>query len=200
LVFFGLMKESHTGTEETLVQALKKGDREALGQFYQEGKAAFIKWAEKYFQCRYVEAVDVYQDAVITLYENIAAGKYVQQKDSSIKTYLYAIGKNIFLKKLNKEKKIQDKVIPELSVQPLEDTEQKEKRMQEDELRYDAVRQAFSTMKEPCKSILKYFYYQGLSMRDIAARLGYKSEQVVKSQKVRCLKALKTGALKNLEG
>jgi RNA polymerase sigma factor (sigma-70 family) len=200
LVFFGLMKESHTGTEETLVQALKKGDREALGQFYQEGKAAFIKWGEKYFQCRYVEAVDVYQDAVIILYENIAAGKYVQQKDSSIKTYLYAIGKNIFLKKLNKEKKIQDKVIPELSVQPLEDTEQKEKRMQEDELRYDAVMQAFSTMKEPCKSILKYFYYQGLSMRDIAARLGYKSEQVVKSQKVRCLKALKTGALKNLEG
>jgi hypothetical protein len=37
-------------------------------------------------------------------------------------------------------------------------------------------------------------------MRDIAAMLGYKSEQVVKSQKVRCLKALKTGALKNLGG
>lgn len=193
------MKKTHPGTDETLVQSLKKGDQEALGRFYLEGKTAFVKWAEKYFQCRYVEAVDIYQDAVITLYENIVVGKYVQQDGSSIKTYLYAIGKNIFLKKLSLEKKIQDRTIPDLPVQTDEDTEQKETLMVEDELRYDAVMQAFAAMKEPCKSILKYFYYHGLSMKEIAGKLGYKSDQVVKSQKVRCLKTLKTVVLKNLD-
>ena len=193
------MEKPNTGTEETLLQSLKTGDQEALGRFYLEGKAAFVKWAEKYFQCRYIEAVDVYQDAIITLYENIVVGKYVQQDGSSIKTYLYAIGKNIFLKKLSLEKKVQDRVIPELSVQADEDTEKKETLMVEDELRYDAVMQAFATLKEPCKSLLKYFYYQGLSMKEIAAKLNYKSEQVAKSQKVRCMKTLKSDALKILE-
>jgi RNA polymerase sigma-70 factor (ECF subfamily) len=193
------MGKTHTGTEETLFLSLKNGDQATLGRFYLEGKAAFVKWAEKYFQCRDVEAVDVYQDAVITLYENIAAGKYVYQDSSSIKTYLYAIGKNIFLKKLSLEKKIQDRVVPALSAQTDEDTEQKEALTVENELRYDAVMQAFSTLKEPCKSLLKYFYYQGLSMKEIAAKLNYKSEQVAKSQKVRCMKTLKSDALKILE-
>ena len=193
------MKKAHTRTDEALVQSLKKGDREALGQLYQDGKAVFIKWAEKNFQCRYVEAIDVYQDAIITLYENIVMGKYVQHDGSSITTYLYAIGKNIFLKKLGQEKKLNEKVIPELLLQKGEAPLPPDLSEEEHDPKYEAVMQAFSSMKDPCKSILKYFYYYGLSMRDIAAKLGYKSEQVVKSQKVRCLKTLKTTAIKNLE-
>lgn len=192
------MEKPKTVTGEILLQSVKNGDQETLSRFYKDGRAGFIKWSEKHFHCKEVEAVDVYQDAIITLYENIVRGKYVHQPGSSIKTYLYAIGKNIFLKKMSMEKKIQDKVIPNFSTQTEDETDEKEAEIAADEHRYNAVMQAFAAMKEPCKSILKYFYYQGLSMKQIADKMGYKSDQVVKSQKVRCLKTLKNDALKYL--
>ncbi len=193
------MEKPHAQTDNSLIKALKTGNQEAIGKFYLERKAAFINWAEKHFYCRHVEAIDVYQDTVITVYENIVSGKFQQQTDSSLTTYLFAVGKNIFLKKLHKEKKTKDRIIAEATWHAGEDTKQKERRMIEDERKHDAITQAFAVMKEPCKSILKHFYYQGLTMKEIAAKLGYKSGQVVKSQKVRCLQALKAYALKNLD-
>jgi RNA polymerase sigma-70 factor (ECF subfamily) len=45
-------------------------------------------------------------------------------------------------------------------------------------------------LKDPCKSILKYFYYRGFSMDEIAQEMNYKNASTVKAQKVRCIKEL----------
>lgn len=44
---------------------------------------------------------------------------------------------------------------------------------------------------EPCKSIVRLFYFNAYSMNEIADELKYKNEDVVKSQKTRCMKELK---------
>jgi RNA polymerase sigma-70 factor (ECF subfamily) len=50
----------------------------------------------------------------------------------------------------------------------------------------------YEKLAEPCKSIIKMFYYDKRSMQEIAQSLGYKSEDVAKNQKARCLKSARS--------
>lgn len=54
----------------------------------------------------------------------------------------------------------------------------------------DKIAELAISMKEPCKSILKYYYYENLSMDKIAEVMKYKNADTVKSQKLRCMKYL----------
>jgi RNA polymerase sigma-70 factor (ECF subfamily) len=54
-------------------------------------------------------------------------------------------------------------------------------------------------MKEPCRSILKLFYIDNLSLKEIAVTLDYKSAECVKVQKHRCLKQLKEDVFRKLK-
>ena len=60
-----------------------------------------------------------------------------------------------------------------------------------DGFRQRLVARLMETIGEPCKSILELFYFRGFSMEAIAERLQYKNENVVKTQKLRCLTSLK---------
>ena len=43
---------------------------------------------------------------------------------------------------------------------------------------------------EPCGSIIRLFYYSGLSMDKIAEMVGYKNAQTAKAKKSQCMKDL----------
>ena len=45
-------------------------------------------------------------------------------------------------------------------------------------------------MTEPCKSLLKYIYYDKLTGKDITALMPYKNTDTVKSQALRCRRKL----------
>ena len=53
-------------------------------------------------------------------------------------------------------------------------------------------------MEEPCKSILKYYYYENFSMNKIAEAMKYKNANTVKSQKLRCMKYLEESLEKEM--
>ena len=181
-------------SDQNLIEALKRGETDLLGQFYLANKKEFIHWTEKYYQCDRIQALDIFQDSVIILYENIVSGKFVKT-NSTLKTYLFAIAKNILLKKHRDAKRIANNPID------LENVEIGESFFDPiEEEKYEKAMQAFADTKEPCKSILKMYYYQKLSMDEIAGMLGYKSGDVVKNQKLRCIKSLREIANTMLAG
>jgi len=63
----------------------------------------------------------------------------------------------------------------------------------------DKVAELAVNMKEPCKSILKYYYYENLSMERIADVMNYKNADTVKSQKLRCMKYLEESLQKEIQ-
>ena len=67
----------------------------------------FISWLTNKFNCSEDEARDVYQFAVMTLYDNIKNEKLLEL-NSSVKTYLFAIGKH----KILEQKKASIKFVP----------------------------------------------------------------------------------------
>jgi RNA polymerase sigma-70 factor (ECF subfamily) len=53
------------------------------------------------------------------------------------------------------------------------------------------LKKYFDALGEKCQKILTLFYYQQYNIKEIMAEGNYNSENVVKSQKSRCLKTLK---------
>ena len=77
--------------ESKLIEQLRSGDQELLVKIYAEYKIEFLAYTSR-FSISDEDAVDIYQDSMIVLYENILSGK-LTTLTSSVKTYLFAIGK-----------------------------------------------------------------------------------------------------------
>jgi len=62
----------------------------------------------------------------------------------------------------------------------------------EREEKFIQIESALSQIGEKCLNLLKFFYYDGLSMKAIAIKVGLKSESVAKNQKYKCLERAKS--------
>ncbi len=176
--------------EQLLFKSLKNGSETAFKEVYQENRKLFLNFARKY-GLRDDDILDIYQDAYIVFYENIQNGKLVELK-SSVATYLISIGKYKIMDKLRKNKKRMDIDITLNLVKEVDNEIES----------FDIVHEAlspeqkllqkyFETLGKKCKEILTLFYYKQYTIKQIMAEGQYNSENVVKSQKSRCLKTLK---------
>lgn len=168
-----------------MLQAIRNGDETVLNRIYLENRDGFLGWARRNYPLEEDVLLDVYQDAVIILYQNVVEEKITDLK-STVSTYLFGIAKNLILKALRQKKRtpLQLDQIPEVAVAPhfLQQTDQ-------DHQQYK-VRAALDRLGKTCQQILEYFYYYEFSLEVIAERLKYKNANTVKAQKHRCMKQL----------
>jgi RNA polymerase sigma factor (sigma-70 family) len=133
------------------------------------------------------DAKDIYQEAMIVFYENCKKEGF--KLTCKIQTYLYSISKNLWLKKLNKvssknislEKDVADTVNVESEIIAFE----------EESGRLKMLEKAFEKLGESCTKLLKMFYFEGLKMDQISAKMGYTNADNAKNQKYKCFKRLK---------
>ncbi|UII33690.1 sigma-70 family RNA polymerase sigma factor [Fulvivirga ulvae] len=172
-------------TDQEIVDRIKRGDDKAVMTLYDSYRKEFLHWGYNNYSLTEQECADVFQDAVIIIYKNIRQGK-LEQLSSSLKTYLFGIGKNLALKRVSQSSRM---VVSNEAVEsnpgfdhedPFEATE-----------RQKVIAGMLDSMGDPCKSILQMFYFDKFTMDAIASRLGYKNEHVAKSQKLRCFNQLK---------
>ncbi|MFC7525001.1 RNA polymerase sigma factor [Parapedobacter sp. GCM10030251] len=132
------------------------------------------------------EAKDVFQEAVIVLYDKIKQGDF--ELSSKLKTYIYSVCRRLWLKQLgNQERAFQD-VSNYGEVIPVEDDLAKHREM---ELQLSLMEQALEKLGEPCRTIIHDFYIGNLSMQAICEKFGYTSADNAKNQKYKCLQRLK---------
>src|SRR5690554_7587583 len=77
--------------ERQWIQSLQKGDLKTLEEVYLQFKGEFLTYARQY-PIEMDVVLDIYHDSIIALYENFARRNMNTMK-SSLKTYLFAIGK-----------------------------------------------------------------------------------------------------------
>ncbi|MGB3465769.1 MAG: sigma-70 family RNA polymerase sigma factor [Cyclobacteriaceae bacterium] len=171
-----------------IIKSIEAGDNSQLEMLYQTYKQEFIEWTLKSYTVNEEIAMDAFQEAVIAFYLNIRKGK-IQQLDSSVKTYLFAIGKNKLLNKMRKEQKEMliereetwtEADLSDFTIDPFEVNE-----------RQDYLIRALQQIGEKCRQLLQLFYFDGNSMEAISIKMGFKNENVAKTQKLRCLNTLK---------
>lgn len=171
---------------ETSSEQLKYWD-----QFYVTHRSEFLKWAYKNYHLMPEEAIDIYQDAIVILYENATSGK-LGQLQCSVKTYFFGITKNListYLKKKIKEKEKYEK-LPE-NVHALEMLAVTERTNDWMEYSIEVVGEGIKKLSSKGQAILHLFYYEKMSLKEITQVLGYKSEDVVKTTKMRYMKILR---------
>ena len=58
-------------------------------------------------------------------------------------------------------------------------------------LRLDVMRKSIDALGNPCSELIVLFYFQKLSLSRMKEKLGYKSEESIKSQKFKCMERLR---------
>ncbi len=173
-----------TDKEIELQSRLRADDKDALETIYLAYREEFINFSKRY-KVRENDALDIFQDSVIVLHQKFVTTQLVL-KSSSIKTYLFAIGKNKIFKHLKQEQRLMRVEIEE-HMQEKAPEEDQEITQQQKEL---ALR--IEQISESCREVLKLFYYRNLTMDEIVSITHYKDANTVRSHKSRCLKHLKT--------
>ena len=174
--------------KKKLIEQIKQGNEDALVKIYVRYKSEFIGWSVKKFNLSHEESEDIYQDAILVFRNNIVSNKLIEL-NSSVKTYLFAVAKNIALKKINRSaRQLSDEVVDK---EPATAKSDAIDYVMADNERQKLIANMIEKLKEPNRSILKMYYYQNLSMSEIAEKLNYKNDKVVKAQKVRCMNELK---------
>jgi len=174
--------------DKQLIAQLKKRDRNALKDVYREYKTEFFRFASRYTKSDDM-LEDIFQDAIIAVYENALAGKLDNLK-SSLKTYLFSTGKFMLFKKFRDTKEIATEetyIFDQRETAVMEDV-YKDEGPNDHQKRLVAN---FKKLGDKCREILELFYLQGLKLEEIMTVQGYENKNVVKSQKSRCLKSLK---------
>jgi RNA polymerase sigma factor (sigma-70 family) len=131
------------------------------------------------------EAKDVYQEAVIILYEKAIEGITLSCK---IKTYLYSVCRRQWLKRLYEKSRYKS------GVQDMEEfikVEEDIVKGEEAENEFLLMGESLNQLGEPCRTIIEDFYIHDLSMEIIADKFGYTNADNAKNQKYKCLQRLK---------
>ena len=172
-------------SNSTNVQELYRREGEALfARLYREQRGSFINWAQKHFGCQTEDAIEVFQESMVVLYQKIKTRQLVEMK-ATLKTYLFAIGRNLLLKQYQLNSKTTDmKDLPEITVNPTDLQEELKERQL-------IVKAAMTQLGDMCREVLYLFYYRNFAIESIASQLNFKSEEVVRSKKYKCLKQLK---------
>lgn len=163
-------------------------DRKILNELYSLYRPRFIGYIQKRYQLSDETAADIYHDSFMLMINNIQTGKY-QKQDASLFTYLLGIAKNLILKRFRIECKQPD--IAEWIREQLPDTDWNKAQ--------DEANRLLKENNTVCHQILHLFYWERMSLSEIARKLGYQSAEVAKSKKSSCMRRFSFELKRRLE-
>ena len=171
--------------EQVLLKGLAQDDTDAVETIYRNNYNMIQSFVLNN-NGTYDDARDIFQEAMIVLYENAKTETFVLT--CQIKTYLYSICRRLWLKRLQQLNKFSMQVDGLEDMVPVEeDVENQEKRNAD----FLIMERALSSLGEPCKGILEAYYLQKKDMANIASAFGYTNADNAKNQKYKCLMRLK---------
>jgi RNA polymerase sigma factor (sigma-70 family) len=130
------------------------------------------------------EAKDIFQDAVLILYNQVKLNRFDESKE--IGAFVYSVARNLWInraKKLNRQSSLTEAHLDSQAyVSPLSDLITSEKET--------AIATLMNGVGEECKQLLKYSTYEKLSMKEIAEKMNLSSDGVARTYNYRCKQKL----------
>jgi len=171
--------------EKDLLQGLARSDRKAIETIYRENynmiQSLIINNSGSTD-----DAKDIFQEAMIVLYEKVRSGSF--ELNCLIKTYVYSVSRRLWLKRLQQMNHYAPALESLQDTVPVEDEIEENDRINNE---FQAMDKAISSLGEPCKSLLEAYYLEKKNMQEIALSFGYTNADNAKNQKYKCLMRLK---------
>jgi RNA polymerase sigma factor (sigma-70 family) len=162
--------------DSEIFEQIKAGDEKALGLLYKKYYRMMTNLVLSNNGTEQ-EAKDIYQEALVVFWQKTISGKLVLT--SKISTYIYSICQNLWRKELDRKKRLSHEEKDSVEYQTFETEE-----------RSRIIRECLGQLDETCKNVLMYYYFDGLSMQDIADKLGFANTDTTKTKKYKCKKKL----------
>lgn len=162
--------------DSVVLERLSKGDEKALDYLYKKHYRMMTKLVLSNNGTEQ-EAMDIYQDALLVLWQKAIRGNLVLT--SKISTFLYSICLNLWRKELDRKSRLTSEVKDGETYQS-HDREEKVK----------IVRECINELGDTCRKILTYHYFDGMSMPDIAKKMDFANTNTAKTKKYKCKKRL----------
>lgn len=162
--------------EDEVFARICKGDEEALEYIYKK----YYKMMTKIVLSNSGtedEAKDIYQDALVVFWQKSISGKLVLT--SKMSTYIYSICQNLWRKELDRKKRLAHEQ-KDAEVYPDDDKVERAK----------IINLCINQLGDTCRKVLMYYYFDGLSMQEIADKLGFANTNTAKTKKYKCKKKL----------
>lgn len=170
-------------------------------KWYNKVRPLFVNTLKKRFtSLSYDDIEDLYQQAFLAVHDNLQAGRV--REDTSWSSYIIQIGLNLATKELrhagktgsiyessgdNEEGHLQiSKTVEQLLSEMTTDDEPLYQNIDALSLLGDELNHT----PEPCNSIIRLFYYDDMSMDEIAVAVNFKNATTAKSKKSQCMKTL----------
>jgi RNA polymerase sigma factor (sigma-70 family) len=173
-------------TDEEFMDGLRSGNSMILNALYKKYYNLVLKFIVNNSGTP-ESAQDIYQEAIIVLYEN--ARKPGFELHCQIQTYIYSVAKRLWLKHLKKHGKLF--LLKEDESEEITDVTSDVNEYLEKEAEIEKVNESLALLGEPCTTLIRDFYVYRLSMEEIADKFGYTNADNAKNQKYKCLQRLK---------
>ena len=177
-------------TDDELLMGLADGSDDALSQVYRRYFPMILHFVTTNSGSE-EDAKDIYQEALIVLYEKVRSGSL--ELHCQLKTYLYSVGRRLWLKQLGQRSRfmVRDVETPATDEWATGQIDNDLTEHEERDRQFDLMADSLDRLGEPCRTLLDDFYIQHLSMQDITEKFGYTNADNAKTQKYKCLMRLK---------
>ena len=162
--------------DSEILERISRGDERVLDHLYKKHYRMMAKIVLSNNGTE-EEAKDVYQEALLAFWQKASSGKLVLT--SKISTYLYSICLNQWRKELERKSRLSSE---EVDGEEFQTHDQKE--------RLRIVKECIEELGDVCKGVLTYYYFDGLSMQDIAEKMNFANTDTAKTKKYKCKKKL----------
>jgi len=177
-------KEMAGKDDKIFIEGIKKQNEKVIAEIYNRYFPSVRQFIFKNNGSS-EDARDIFNDAVIVIMEKIRDNTLDLR--CSLKTYLYAISKNLWLKKMGGEK------LETISYEEIEGTLACAEQIEEELINVNRAgllyQKHLARMSLTCRRLLEYFL-EGRSYREITELMHYENESYARKRKYRCIKIL----------
>jgi len=136
------------------------------------------------------DAKDIFQESLIVLLDNVKQPDF--RLTASLKTYLYAIAKNLWFKRLRTVRNVS--VVEENVLEGFCEPTNLRIEIKEDESLEEKISRWLNKITQHCRNLLSSIFINNEPMDKIMKRLGYKTKHSADNQKYKCLEQVRKAA------
>lgn len=128
------------------------------------------------------DAKDVFQETVLVLLDKLPQADF--ELTSSLKTYIFSIASNLWLKRLREARKTAHEAFPQ---EVTDDAVSAMEQHEDSFLKANLIKRIFMQVTKPCVRLLSHIFLNEIKREILMIQLGYKNTHSFDNQKYKCL-------------
>ncbi len=177
---------------QSILESIRLSDSKILEHLYKENRSVFTSWFIKYYDLSKEDAIEIYQNSFTIFYFNVRNGK-ITELNSSLKTYLFAIGKNL-VKERNRSNIKKSKSNFDIEELHSENSSFIVGNILDDYIKLDQINFVCNLLEkigDPCRKLLTLIFIKNYSYDSVVHEMNYSDERVARKRKSVCLKKMR---------